>query len=84
MTLRHALVFATITLALTACGSSGDDPSSSTTGPGTNTDVVAGVRISPSTATVTVGGSVDFSATTLRSDGTAIGAATGVTWSVSD
>jgi uncharacterized protein YjdB len=46
--------------------------------------LVSGISVSPSNPSVTVGNSLDFSAATLRSDGSVITAGASATWSVSD
>lgn len=50
----------------------------------TQPDQTAGIAVSPAAPSVTVGASVDFTATAVRSDGSVIGPATGITWSVND
>ncbi|MEA3247369.1 MAG: Ig-like domain-containing protein [Gemmatimonadota bacterium] len=76
---RQSLTFVLAAL-VAGCGGGGGGGDA----PTAPADQVSGIGVSPASPSVTVGNSLDFTAATLRSDGSVINAAVAVTWSVSD
>lgn len=74
------LILVTLAAFGAACGGSGGGTDS----PTAPQEQVSGISVSPSNPSVTVGSSLDFSATTLRSDGSVITIGASASWSVSD
>lgn len=75
------LTLFTVIAFVAACGGGGGDGGSSPTAP---KEQVSGISVSPTSPSVTVGSTLDFSASTVRSDGSVITAGASATWSVSD